>query len=403
VGTFGGGGVLNNAPFLYTATPSFVPPNGGAGGQIDLTVTRKTPAQLGFNAAEGGALNAILAAVPNDANIQAAILAPTTEAGLKSVYDQLLPGQGQGIFDALDAAAQSISNMTGTNPDPNTAVAGSSLWLQEVNERVSRSGIDTLGSESQLLGLVGGYERMGLAGGALGVTLAYFNAAETDSAAVVGEHVIASMVEGGLYYRRAAGPFTFGARGAVGYSWFSSDRRFLAPAATNTTGASNIATSNWGGVFFEGHAGAAYERKFGRFYARPELSIDYLRLQEGAQVESGGGAGFDLNTDPRTSTRFSGQAIMTLGEQWGKAQWLRTEVRAGFREIIEGNVGDTTSFFAGGTPFTLAADADKGGWATVGFSIKGGTEFSYLALEGDADFRSGEQRYDLRVAGRSMF
>jgi len=401
-GTFGGAGILNNAPFLYNATPSFVS-NGAGGGQIDLTVTRKTQAQLGFNNAEQGALNAILAAIPNDPNIQAAILAPTTEAGLKSVYDQLLPEQGQGIFNALDAAAQAISSMTGTNPDPNTRVGGSSLWLQEVNERVNRSGIDTLGSESQILGLVGGYERMGLAGGALGLTLAYFNAAETDSAAAVGEHVLASMVEAGLYYRRAAGPFTFSARGAAGYSWFSGDRRFFAPAAGNITGATNVATSNWGGAFFEGHLGAAYEKKFGRYYARPELSADYLRLQEGAQSESGGGDGFDLNTAPRTSTRFSGQAVLVLGEQWGKAQWLRTEIQAGYREIFAGNVGDTTSSFAGGTPFTLTPDQDKGGWATVGFAIKGGTEFSYLALEGDADFRSGEQRYDVRVAGRSMF
>jgi hypothetical protein len=403
VGTFGSSALLNNAPFLYTASPSFIPNTTGGGGQIDLTVTRKTQAQLGFNNAEQGALDAVLAAVPNDANIQAAILAPTTEASFKAVYDQLLPEQGQGIFDALDAAAQHISSLTGTNPDPNATVAGSSLWLQEVNERVSRSGIETLGSEAQILGLVGGYERMGLAGGALGVTLAYFNAAETDSAAAVGEHVLGSMVEGSLYYRRAAGPFTFSARGGVGYSWFSSDRRFLASASTNTVGASNVATAAWGGVFFDGHMGAAYEQKFGRYYARPELSVDYLRLSEGAQDESGGGAGFDLNTDPRTSTRFSGQAIVALGEQWGKAQWLRTEVRFGYREIFAGDVGDTTSVFAGGAPFTLAADPDKGGWATVGFSIKGGTEFSYLALEGDIDFREGEQRYDLRVAGRSMF
>jgi hypothetical protein len=48
-------------------------------------------------------------------------------------------------------------------------------------------------------------------------------------------------------------------------------------------------------------------------------------------------------------------------------------------------------------------DPDKGGWATVGFSLKTGSQFSYLALEGDADLRKGQQRYDLRVAGRSVF
>ena len=96
--------------------------------------------------------------------------------------------------------------MTGTTPDAGTRVGGSSLWLQEVNERVDREGLDTLGSTSKLLALVGGYERMGVAGGALGVSVAYFNAQEQDSAAAVREHVVGSMVEGGLYYRRAAGP-----------------------------------------------------------------------------------------------------------------------------------------------------------------------------------------------------
>lgn len=397
-GTFGSG-TLANAPYLYTATAAFVPagnPNVDSS-EIQLTVARKTAAQLNFNAAEGSALDAVLAAIPQDANIQKVVLAQTTEAGLKSVYDQLLPDQGQGMFEALDSAAQAISSMTGTTPDAGTRVAGSSLWLQEVNQRVDRSGIDTLGSTAKLFGVVGGYERMGPAGGALGVTLAYFNGQEEDSAAAVGEHVVGSMVEGGLYYRRAAGPFTVSARGAVGYSWFSDDRRFLAP------GAINIATSNWSGLFYDAHAGAAYEKRFGRFYARPEVSVDYLRLNEGAHGESGGGDGFDLNIASRVSTRFSGEAIMVLGRQWGEAAWLRTEVRAGFREIFAGDIGDTVANFTNGSPFTLAADPDTGGWATVGFSLKGGTQFSYVALEGDADFRDGEQRYDLRVAGRSMF
>ena len=94
---------------------------------------------------------------------------------------------------------------------------------------------------------------------------------------------------------------------------------------------------------------------------------------------------------------------MVLGRQWGKAAWLRAELRGGYREVFAGSVGDVTANFANGTPFTVVGDPDRGGWATVGFSLKSGSEFSYLALEGDADFRSGEQRYDLRVAGRSIF
>lgn len=100
---------------------------------------------------------------------------------------------------------------------------------------------------------------------------------------------------------------------------------------------------------------------------------------------------------------MSGEAIVSLGTQWGKAQWLRSEIRGGYREVFSGNIGDTVANFAGGAAFSLAPDSDSGGWATVGVSLKGGSQFSYLALEGDADFRSGEQRYDIRLAGRSIF
>jgi predicted ribosomally synthesized peptide with SipW-like signal peptide len=395
-GTFGSGS-LSDSPYLFTASPAFVVSTPGGGSAVDLTVTRKTAAQLGFNNAEASALSAVLGSLPNDANIQAAVLSQTTQAGLKSVYDQLLPNQGQGIFDALDSAVQKVASMTATTPDAGTRVAGTSLWLQEVNERVERSGTETLGSSAQLFGLVGGYEHMGAGGGAIGVTLAYFNAQEEVANAAPHENVVASMIEAGAYYRRTMGHLTLSARGAGGYSWFSSDRRFLEADAANT------ALASWGGYFVDAHASAAYEMKFGRFYARPELSVDYLHLDENAENEQGGGTGFDLNVAARSSTRLSGQAIMVLGRQYGGDTWLRPEIRFGYREIISGEVGDTVASFAGGTPFTLSPDNDKGGWAVIGFSIKGGTQYSYIALEGDAEFRSGEQEYDLRIAGRSMF
>jgi len=397
-GTFGSG-TLNNAPWLYTATPSFVAsdPNNGGASEVQLTVTRRTPQQLGFNAAEGAALDAVLAAIPANNSIQQAVLAQTTEAGLKSVYDQLLPDQGQGIFDALDAAAQSISSLTGTAPDAGARVPGTSLWLQEVNERVNRTGVDSVGSFSQLLGLVAGWEHEGPAGGAIGMTLAYMNAQESDSDAAVGAEVIGSMVEGGLYYRRSAGAFTMSMRGAAGYAWFGDDRRFL------TANAFDQATANWGAVFFDGHFGASYEIGFGRYYARPEVSADYLRLDEGSHTDVGGGPGFDLFVADRDSTRFSGQAVMVLGTQWGRVSWLRAEISGGYREIFAGQVGDTTANFADGNPFTLPTDPDQGGWATIGFALKTGTPYSYVALEGNADLRAGEQRYDLRIAGRSLF
>ena len=398
-GTFATG-LLDNAPFLFTANAAYVPAANPAvdPSRIQLTVTRKSASQLGFNAAEAAALDAVLAGASKSSGVQTALLAQSDQAGLKSVYDQLLPNQGQGLFDSLDAAVQAISSLTGTVPDTAARVTGTNLWLQEVNERVKRSGVATQGSFSKLLGIVGGYEVMGAGGGSAGLTLAYFNASETDASAAIGAGVQSSTVEVGGYYRREAGHLSGSLRVGAGYSWLQDRRKFL------STGSALTAVSNWGALFFDGHVGVAYEQHLGRFYARPELSADFLQFDEGSHSDTGGGDGFNLTVASRNSSRFSGQALLVLGREWGSnGAWLRTEVRGGFREILAGSVGDTTANFTGGNPFTLQAENDKGGWATFGLSVKSGSQYSYLALEGDADFRAGEQRYDLRIAGRSLF
>lgn len=394
---------IGNTPFLYTATASLNPndPQTGAA-EVQLTVTRKGAADLGFNRAETSAFNAVLAdlAAPAaaDQGIQQALLAQTNAAGLRAVYDQLLPNQGQGIFQALDAAVERIAAFIATPPDNATHVGGSSMWLQEVNERVVRDGTDTLGSHAQALGLVGGYERMGAGGGAIGLSLAYFNVQENDTAAQLGARDVASIVEGGAYYRRSLGNLTLAARGGGGYGWFSENRVFASGAALDE------AQASWSGYFLDGHAGAAYEVKlFGPYYARPEVSADYVRLHQNGYQEHGPNAAFNLAVSSQNSTQASAAGLMVLGRQWGRTAWFRAELRGGYREVFAGTVGDITASFANGTPFTLVGDPDKGGWTTVGFSLKSGSEFSYLALEGDADFRKGAHRYDLRVAGRAVF
>ena len=402
-GTFGTG-VVTDAPFLFSATAAATPTS------IQVTVAEKSQADLGFNNAEEAGLPAVLAAAPANAAVQSAILSQVTQAGLRAVYDQLLPSQGQGLFEALDAAAQAEGALVGVAPEASSRVAGTSLWLQEVNERIDQSTTSqTLGSFSKLFGVVGGYEHAGPGGGAVGLSLAYFNATQQENADRIGTGVTASILEAGAYYRRTMGRFTFSGRAAIGYAWFADNRIFatITPGtgtnANSATGTELRAHSNWGGLLYDAHFQGTYEQPFGHFYARPELSADFLELDEGAHSDSGGGNAFDLNVAARNSHRLSGQAILVLGRQWGQATWLRTELRGGYREVFSETVGLTTASFNGGNPFTLAPGNDGGGWYTAGFSIKGGSEFSYLALEGDIDFRAGEQRYDVRIAGRSIF
>jgi outer membrane autotransporter protein len=269
--------------------------------------------------------------------------------------------------------------------------------LQEVNERVNRQTAQTLGSNDKVFGLVGGYEKMGAGGGAIGITLAYLNIEDEGAATEVGGQLLADMIEGGAYYRRAWRGLGLSLRAAAGYAWFSDRNEFL------TTGVSEVANSHWNGAFADTHAGASYEIHMRRFYLRPEISLDYLYLSENAHNFGSGSQVVNVSIGRRTDSRLTAAAIVTLGRQYGQNAWFRPEVYAGYRDVLEANIGDTVAAFSGGLPFTLDPGDTKGGWVTAGFALKAGTELSYVALEGDADFRNNEQRFDFLFAGRAMF
>ena len=107
-------------------------------------------------------------------------------------------------------------------------------------------------------------------------------------------------------------------------------------ASSPTDAGLQSAQANWTGDFIDGHLGVAYEVKlFGPYYARPEVSLDYLRCTRTAIRRTGAGASFNLAVAPQDDTQFSGQGLMVLGRQWGRTSWFRTELRLGYREVIE--------------------------------------------------------------------
>jgi hypothetical protein len=100
---------------------------------------------------------------------------------------------------------------------------------------------------------------------------------------------------------------------------------------------------------------------------------------------------------------MTGEALMTLGAQFGHDAWFRPELFAGYREVFFGNIANTVGSFAAGDSFDLASDEGKGGWLTTGFALKAGTPLSYVAIVGELNLRNDEQIYDVYLSGRAMF
>jgi len=391
--------LLGDAPFLYVANAY------QAGDSVNIDVRRRTATEAGMTVAQGAAYDAVFAALGQDSDIAGAFLGQNTSDGFYNLYNQMLPSQGEGMFSALRSVNQQISAATAIRPDKGERYGPDSVWVQQINTMVQRRDGETLGSDTQALGFVAGYEAMGDAGGALGATLAVVSIEEHDTYAKVGEETTASFVQAGLYWRRALGGWRFNLGGGGGYGWLTGDRSFISEDvdADGTADVILTNTAHWNGATANAFAGIAYEQPLGRFYARPEARLDYVYLSEGQRVESGGGDGFDLIVDSRAFSNLSGDAGIVFGANFGKDVWWRPEVRLGYRQTLAGEVGDTVARFRGGSSFTLASVDDKQGAVTLGLALRAGSAMSYLALEGGAEASRKQTKYNLRLSGRAMF
>lgn len=391
--------LLGDAPYIYVAKAY------QSGNSIDIDVRRRTASEAGMTANQGAAYDAVFAALSKNDDIADAFLKQNTRDGFYNLYNQMLPDQGLGMFSALQAVNQQISAATMIRPDLGDRYGPDSVWVQQINTLVRRENGSDQGSDTQAMGFVAGYEAMGDAGGALGVTLAMVSMEEHDTTAKAGEHTVNTMLEAGLYWRRSVGGWRFNLGGGAGYGWLTGDRSFYSEDVDGDGVADASATSvaHWNGAMANAFAGLAYEQSVGRYFIRPEARLDYLYFTEGKRSETGGGDGFDLIRDARSFSNLSGEAAIVLGAKFGQTVWWRPEIRVGYRQTLAGDIGDTVARFRGGDAFTLTSVADKQGAATLGFAIRAGSTMSYVALEGGAEAAKKQTRYYMRFAGRAMF
>ena len=391
--------LLGAAPYLYVAN-AYQSDN-----SINIDVRRRSATEAGMTRNQGAAWDSVFAALSKNEDIAGAFLNQSTRDGFYNLYNQMLPDQGLGMFTALQAVNQQISAATMIRPDLGDRYGPDSLWVQQISTLVRREDGEDQGSDTQGLGFVAGYEAMGDAGGALGVTLALVSVEDHDTTAKAGERTTNTMVQAGLYWRRSVGGWRFNLGGGAGYGWLTGDRSFYSEDV-DADGVADAAVTNvahWNGATANAFAGLAYEQGVGRYFIRPEGRLDYLYFSEGQRSETGGGDGFDLIRDARSFRNLSGDVGIVLGAKFGDTVWWRPEIRVGYRQTLAGDVDDTVARFRGGDAFTLTSTASKEGAATLGFALRAGSALSYLSLEGGAEAAKKQNRYYLRFAGRAMF
>jgi len=411
-----GSALLVDVPYLVNATVS----TNQSAGTISLTLVDKTAQQLGLNLGQSQALNAVLAALPNDATIQSALLSTYSKSTFLGVYNQLLPDYSGGVFQLAAAGSDAITRATSRSNDIENPAGTRGAWAEEFAFGVDRAALGATGYRGDGFGFVGGLETGGAGYGAFGVTGSFLTGTLSDPHAPGNGEQSISEGEFGTYWQGQFGGFKADARVAGGYVRFSDQREIY---ETDSTGAitldrqANGASNGWTAT---GHFGGAYQWDIGKWFIRPAGSADYFRLDEGGFTEHGGASttqfttnssgatvdsdGFDLQLASRTGYQATGAATLTIGRTIGTTFVWRPQLEIGYRDAFAGAAGDTTArFVQGGSPFTLTPVQITGGGPTVRLGAKADTDFYELDFEAGAEERNNFYEADIRFNIRVLF
>jgi len=386
--------IEGNSPYLYMVEAGANVP----AGQVFVDVRRRTAEEADFIPVEAAMYDSFYSALGSTgaANVRDAFLSQTGREDFIDLYEQLLPDHAGGPLLSLSSGVDAVTRaLTGRNAS--AAPGETSAWVQEINFYADKDKTDTYGFRSEGFGVAGGIEQ-GTGLGAVGLSLAFTSSDLEDPESAAEEVLTASLLELGVYWRAQGQYWTTWARAAAGYATFESERRFVG-AGLNLTN-----ESDWSGISLAAAGGISYERNFGRFSVRPEAYAEFFSLSEDGHVETGGGDGFDLEIDDRDGHLFSATAAINFGMSMGEDNWLRPELRVGWRQNISVDPGETIARFrSGGPDFTLDGGSIEGGGPIVGFRLNIGNELGMLSINADAEMIEDYIRYMLFLRASFRF
>ena len=204
------------------------------------------------------------------------------------------------------------------------------------------------------------------------------------------------------YWRGAFGNFHADVQAGAGYVWADSRRELIFQEDNEIV--HRVAQADWSGYSLFGRAGVAYEAVMGRLVVTPSAHLDYFRLYQGGYTESGGGPGFDLDIESKTSDVLSATGAITVGYTFGGRTRFRPEIMLGWRQVISGSAGATEGeFVSGGIPFTLFGEPIEGGGPIARIGLLVFNDFIDLRIDAGGEFRDEYYDLDVRLSARMVF
>ena len=386
-------------PFLFVAqfNPDLTT------GTVSLDVRRRLASEAGLNRAETAAWDPVYQNLGLNSGIQRAFLSQTDAAGYRSMLSQILPDYAGGVFRALSWANEQQGVAAGDPPLGQDQNGPTRAWTQEIVLDETKKTAQTEPYHLLGVGMVAGLESVSPKGDALGMKIGFVTANVANPDAPGDNLLGVSELNGGIYWRGNFGALKADAQLGAGFIWANDRREFLYSDSVGVVHAT--ALSSWSGYTLSGRAGLSYTATMGAFFLEPRVHADYFRLHQAGYSETGGGTGFDMKVNARNGDLLSVTGSVIAGMTFGNTgfRW-RPQIEVGYRTVLAGSAGSTTTEFIGGTdPFTLAAETVRTNSAIGRVGLRIYSDYIDVLLDGGAAISSDYTDIDVHLTARTVF
>ncbi|MEQ1597645.1 MAG: autotransporter outer membrane beta-barrel domain-containing protein [Casimicrobium sp.] len=372
-----------------------------AGNTLQLQIRRKTVAELGVTASSASALDAIVAAAPQDASVSAAILRLGTGSALQNYLNQAVPDHAGGVFYSAVQGSR-LASRHAAGDASFFAETDTGFWLEPLYWQNSKDAGETTAFRSRGWGMSAGYERK-TSFGMIGLSYAYLDGKLRNNG---GTGTIATRQhEIGLHWRMESGAFHAYSRGSAAQVRMVGQRTLQ--ANDGVADFARVSNAKWTGWLFSGAAGASYQVKIGdHIVVKPVAAIDFYRFSEGAYTEAGGTKATDYAVRKRTSE--NGTLASTLMLSYRTSPWdsdgrpLTFELEGGRRTHLWGQLGATSASLNGGTVFSMAPEPIGNNWLGEARVLLGGWDHT-LQLAGRIEQSNGRTAYSASLSLSGSF
>jgi len=394
----------SETPFLFNTSYDVV------GNDLVITLQLRDSSELGLDQVQSSAYAPAIQALRNNTELGDAFANITTEREFNSAFNQVLPefsaAARQFVLANVDGAIGAVANHLDSvrrSPDkPGGA------WLQEFAYFADRS-LSGLSEQYRGAGF-------GISTGldtslgpfhAVGINLG-FASTEIEDVLGIDEPLDVITIQGGAYAGWASGSLGIETYLGGGFNDFEQNRR------VRINSYSGEAQGDWSGVHINSSARIGYDIDINdKYWIRPTLSLDYLRLSEKSYTETGD-KGIALDVDKRTSESGSATAMFNLGAKFqGKRTWIKPSIRLGYRYELINNPIKTSYRYANLT--NSAGEIFNSDTAQlqsllfpdsgfiIGLSVAAGSIYSSIGFDLDSEIREGFIRHTGRVVVRLLF